>query len=466
MVKICIVCFLAVSTLLHGTEPPGLLQFEDSLYSRFMQPFRGKVQEIGSFNGELLQVYEHLDPTRKKETRTYLRYASLSNSDLVRSFIDNFLEVSDDVDEAVRDALSKVVSKVISRDVGRLEIELLMTKMTVRRSFWGKVKTGITTRMGSFSDAVKESANKNRDKGASANLLEKSHLVDNMLKILSNPEDPNSVNPAGYDSLAGDFWKKFYFDGDAQINAFLCLIKCESSWGVFPAVGNVTLDKYGATSSALKVIRLLRQLDTATSSILRSLHMSALAGDKNAFGHSHVGLIPAPVSVKIKFGIHNKDGIVLEGGHYCYIPDGASSEDGENRGIGAQQKTLHGSMFHELGHALRWFEGRSRNKDDRLSLMRVYHQDEDAVDKWSNDEELSNIVGLSYSDGKWVLDPVSCAAFCRSEVKISKNFNVRCLHIVPPPEDMGASVPPERIPATTGLFDKKVMADFFVNIYG
>jgi hypothetical protein len=129
--------------------------------------------------------------------------------------------------------------------------------------------------------------------------------------------------------------------------------------------------------------------------------------------------------VQINFDAYVDNGIATHGGHYCYTRK--YYEPTKRNNVGGQQKAVYESVFYEFCHALHWFEG--RDKLEQTSLNMIYGADfEKSVGKWKNDEEFLTIPGLSYDNEEWILDPISCAAFCRSEKGRSENFNIRCFH--------------------------------------
>jgi hypothetical protein len=426
---------------------------EGTLYDIFTQPFRDRVQQIGGFVGSPLRVYDHLDPTRETETRVYLGYAGLSADRLVDEFIGNFLEIGANVD---REVVRGILNNVVSRNIGRLEIELLMTKISVRRSFWNEVKREANSRKRRLQLAIRDFNIDSEEKVDE--LFSSSYLVSNLFKFLVKPDDPGSVTAEMLRTykIVNDSLYSFFLGEEKRIEDFLNRIGSEVQWRK-DLTDSILIDVKSSCVSGV-----YRLLDKIESVVLMAIGDSAFANSfsimkfvdvgKNYFRHgSMTHTADSSALISIKFSSYN-NGIASCGGHYCYTRK--HYEDRKKRNVGCQQKTVYGSVFHELDHALHWFEGRIGS--GQLSLDAMYGEDGEHIAMWKNDEEFLTISGLSYDNG-WIVDPVSCAAFCRSEVKRSVNFNIRCFHKVPPTSKIGVGTNPGAIPIFAAVSDSELL---------
>jgi hypothetical protein len=431
VVKICVVCFLAVSTLLHGTEPPpGGASLAGTLYDEFMQPFREGVQEVGNFNGKPLQVYEHLDPTREIETRTYLRFAPLEENGLVTEFMNGFLEMGAGVDSEV---VRSILKDVVSRDVGRLEIQLLMTKMSMQKTFWDMVVKEINSRAEAFNKAVEDF--KEDDEAKVSNVLSASYRAGNLLKFLLNPCNPGSITAAelGDQGITNVFWRNFSSaaGNEGNINAFFSAISSEQAWDI-SHVGEMIINPENGNVPTIDAL-LCRMRSTASraANVFSKLYFAVPdVNEGNCFSHQVCALnVPNRCSkVKIDFSLYDENsGVAKNGGYYCYA---RVRYETTKKNVGAQHRTVHSAVFHEFDHALHWVEG--RNSHSSSSLDRMYGVGSEGVKKWRNDEEFLTILGLSYNDVSdvWFFDPLSCAAFSLSGVN-GYEVNIRCFHAMP-----------------------------------
>jgi hypothetical protein len=452
------------------------MSFEGTLYGDFLQQYKDRIALLiseGKIDSSLgtPQIYEHLNPTlRPFEAKKYLEYARLPEKELVERFERDFLELSDNVSPielhilltglALRKA-EKLADKLVLRKVGRLEIELLMTKMSVKKEFFTTIKEEISRGVAglkSISDFLRDSAQlSEEEKGEYWDAVIRP--INNILRFLINPGNPDSVsrddtirNPG---EIFEDVRNRFFAVGSEELmELFFRRLEKEKQqpelsvkWGFILNANKEDIDI---------VSRLLEVFNAGFDKLTEWFSRIEIVKGENTFSPP-TNDYPLP-TVHIEFDAYDlqKEGLALVGGYYCYFQSLTTN-------VGIQQKTIFGAAFHELDHALHFWECRDNGSAKRDSLNMMYR---DAsiysrmigLPRWGNDEEFLTISGLSYDKSVWFIDPISCAAFCRSE--FAPNNNVRCFHIRPDDDTINVDTLEVDIPLETWISDIKKLYDF------
>jgi hypothetical protein len=290
-----------------------------------------------------------------------------------------------------------------------------------------------------------------------------------------DPDDPNSVTEEILETFgtATGFLHNFFLGGEERIDAFLKRIDSESPWDK-SLIDSVVIGM--DDDSIFDICRLLNKISlvalkavgdrTGVFGPLSAVHFAE--GEKNYF---HRGRVRAHAAnslalISIKFSAYDENnGIARKGGHYCYTRK--YYEETKKRNVGCQQKNIYGSVFHELDHTLHWFEGRDKfDQTSTVALTQAYGRNNKFIEKWGNDEEFLTIAGVSYDINKWIVDPVSCAAFCCSEKKKgTNNYNIRCFHTVPFGNRIGIDTEADAIPVISSVVDMELIERFICGIF-
>jgi hypothetical protein len=430
---------------------------DGTLYDNYMKPYREKVI---SGDADILpgtRVYEHLNISRSVEMERYIAYSKDLNP--VKTLMDDFLIRSSIVE---KDKLSDLLEQIASRDVGKLLIQLLLTKMSVRREFWTRVATEVSVRKKALEDAL---CGFKGDQVTALPLLSAYYSVSNILEFLTKPNAGDSTIAIDNVYCTSKIANKFSFDPGCEnsIESFYQKIKTEAPLDK-SLVGNIIIKTKTETNIALKLLQDLGAM--AANLIDKSSKIEILKG-KNGFTPGTVATYP---SIMINFDAYNENGIAIHGGHYCYTRKYYTATNKKN--VGMQQKTIFGSGFHEFDHSLHFLEGRMNFLDGVVkvghdSLDNMYDTEVDdaefGIRRWTDDEEFLNISGLFYNGTNWCVDPVSCAAFCRQEA--GHNSAPRCFHKTPAKTLIGASTAPDDIPLSSSEKDIEKLEKFIVAIY-
>jgi hypothetical protein len=206
-VRICkalaVICALNAGATAFSMIAPGKSSPE-TLYDKFIQPYRDKILKHNLW-GKEVRVYEHLEVSSKMEE--YKKYASMGGDEkLINTFIDEFLDLATGL--TARE-ISPVINNMASGNIGRPEIELLATNMSIRKLFWNKIKSESSSRKNELQVAIKElDVN---DKNKVYKFLSASYRVSNLLRFLIVPDNPDSVTaeqlktPAVIDGFESNF---------------------------------------------------------------------------------------------------------------------------------------------------------------------------------------------------------------------------------------------------------------------
>jgi hypothetical protein len=300
-------------------------------------------------------------------------------------------------------------------------------------------------------------------------LLSASYRVGNLFKFLLNPKNPDLVTAEKLKELVtiDNFWRNFSFTygNESNIDAFFSAINLEQSWNMSHA------DKIIIDPNEKNVDFINALLGGINSTVLKAIDVfskvcfGVIDGNKgNYFSHQICAKdIPHRRSaVKINFSFYDENsGIAKSGGHYCYT---RIYYDRTKKNVGAQHKTIYGSVFHEFDHALHWVEGRDNRCS--VSLSKIYGVDDEGVVKWSNDEEFLTILGLSCdSANEWFFDPLSCATFSISTPS-GYEAGIRCFHVVPSGGKIGIATILKDVPIFINMNDSELLEKFMYNVTG
>jgi hypothetical protein len=279
----------------------------------------------------------------------YLRYASLSQENLVDYFVNNFLKVDD---SATRGRLFDILNNIASRDVGRLEIELLATKMSVHRIFWNRVISEVNYRKQRLRSAVRSFDVDNDE--TIGELLCASYLVSNLLRFFANPYEPSSITSEIFETFgtASSFLHKFFLCEEELISGFFKSLDSEAPWdksmvdSILIDMGSGGIPGVCELLSNISLIA-LRAVGNSASEISGFLSVICFVnGDKNMFRRGSTRTASSWALININFDAYVSSGIARQGGHYCYTKK--YYEATKKRNVGCQQKNVYGSVFHEL----------------------------------------------------------------------------------------------------------------------
>jgi hypothetical protein len=433
-----------------------------TLYDRIVRVCRDRVQQIAALYplvGEV-QLYEHIDVSDDAEVRGYLKWAKLDETDLIKAFKKEFVIRSPSVDKTKFNA---VLSCMVSRPLGRLELELLMTKMSVRRDFWKKIQEEVREKKVNFIRAAEQYRSTQE---SALDFLSSIYSVSNLLRVLINPGNPDivSITDIMVDSneILEKIVEQFSFSKESASQMRLFQREFEIRSG--PIVRLRVADMICGTfeRDIRLVVNLLNTWDVSLGTLVDKLSIVELFDNTNSFTMGTKDVRP---SICIKFDDYNllRGGIAIKGGYTCYTRK-YYSKNGKN--VGLRQRTIQEAVFHEIDHALHFFENRIGM--ECKSIDKMYEQYKEGVlfgeFMWTNDEEFLTISGLSYNDElqTWMVDPVSCASFCTEEPR--PNDIRRCFHVELSDSIIDIDEDVDRIPLETSHEDYEVLEGLVTNV--